>query len=71
MIRIERHVMLACEIPSALTHDPKESIYLYKSIDTESGKYLEVITRKTDVDNNKNTDEEIRKHIRRAYKKEN
>lgn len=70
MIRIERHAMLACEIPSALTHDPKESIYLYKSIDTETGKYLQVIARKKDVDNDKNADEEIRKHIMRAYKKD-
>jgi hypothetical protein len=71
MIKIERHVMLAGEIPSALTHDPTEPIYFYKSIDTETGKYLEVIVRKTDVDNNKNADEEIRKHIMRAYKKDN
>ncbi len=71
MIQIERHVMLAGEIPGALTHDPTEPIYFYKSIDTETGKYLEVIARKTDVDNNKNGDEEIRKHIMRAYNKDN
>ena len=67
MIRIERFTMLGREVTGHCCN-PADEVYLYKSINTKTNYYLNVVMSKIEVDSGIISDKEIRKRIRTCHR---